>query len=380
MLVPLSWLRDFAPFPTDDPAALGEVFDSLGMVVEGVQRVGEGLDGVIVAHVLDVGPHPNADKVRLCQVDTGAGEPLQIVCGAANVAAGQKVALATIGAVLPGDFEIARRKVRGEWSNGMICSAVELALGDESDGIMVLPDDLSPGTPFAEAMGIEGDVVYDLAIETNRPDALSVAGVARDAAAKLGLPFAIPEPPALSPGSGPEPALSVDAPDLCPIFTATVLTGVTVGPSPEWLARRLTLAGMRPINNLVDISNYVMLELGQPTHPYDLDKLPGGGLGVRRAEPGETLVTLDDTERELGRGDDCLITDATGAPVGIGGVMGGASSEIDASTTTVLLEAAWFRPMAIAWTAKRVRLRTEASVRFERGVDAGGVDRAVARF
>ena len=174
--------------------------------------------------------------------------------------------------------------------------------------------------------------------------------------------------------------LEVDAEDLAPRFTATVLEGVQVGPSPAWLARRLTLAGMRPISNLVDISNYVMLELGQPTHPYDLDRLPGGGLSVRRAQPGEKLVTLDGTERVVGEGDDCLICDAEGNAVGIAGVMGGASSEIDATTTTVLLEAAWFQSMAIARTAKRIGLRSEASARFERGVDHGGVDRAVARF
>jgi len=209
-----------------------------------------------------------------------------------------------------------------------------------------------------------------------------VAGVARDLAAHLGLPFSIPEPPALA-GTGADGGhpvtVVVESSDLCPEFTATVLTGVTIGPSPRWMAQRLTLAGMRPISNLVDVSNYVMLELGQPTHPYDLDRLPGRGFLVRRARDGETLVTLDDVERAVGT-DDCLICDAEGTGVGIAGIMGGASSEISPTTTTVVLEAAWFDPVAIARSSKRLGLRTEASVRFERGVDPEGVTRAVARF
>ncbi|PLS76548.1 MAG: phenylalanine--tRNA ligase subunit beta [Actinobacteria bacterium] len=381
MRVPLSWLRDFAPFE-GDPVALGETFDDLGMVVEGLERVGDGLDGVVVARVLDVRPHPKADRVRLTEVDAGDGQPRQVVCGAPNVAPGQLVALATIGALLPGDFEISRRKVRGEWSEGMICSARELGLGEDAEGIMVLPDGLGPGAPFAEAMGISADVVYDLAIEANRPDALCVVGVARDAAARLGLPFAIPDHPVLE---GPQPVaelatIAVQCPELCPRFTARVITGVRVGESPAWLVRRLALAGMRAISDVVDASNYVMLELGQPTHPYDLDLLPGAGLLVRRAEPGDTLVTLDGVTRRLGDGDDCLICDANGVPVGIGGIMGGASSEISPSTTRVLLEAAYFDRMTIARTSKRLGLRTEASARFERGCDPEGIERAVARF
>ena len=382
MRVPLSWLRDFAPFE-GGPAELAETLDDLGMVVEGMERVGEGLEDVVVARVLDVRPHPGADRVRLADVDAGDGRAVQVVCGAPNVAPGQLVALATVGAVLPGGFEIGRRKVRGEWSEGMICSSAELRLGDDRDGIMVLPEGLEAGARFGAAMGIEPDVVYDLAIEGNRPDAMSVAGVARDAAARLGIPFAIPDH---SPGEGEDPVtelatVAVEAPELCPRLTATVVTGVAVGPSEPWLARRLVLAGMRAINNVVDASNYVMVELGQPTHPYDLDLLPGRGLLVRKARPGEVLVTLDGVERRLGEGgDDCLICDATGVPVGVGGIMGGASSEISASTDDVLLEAAYFTPMAIARTSQRLGLRTEASARFERGCDPEGIERAAARF
>ena len=379
MRVPLSWLRDFAPFE-GDPVALGETFDDLGMVVEGIERIGEGLDRVVVARVVDIQPIKKADKIRKVQVDIGAGDPVQVVCGAWNFDVGAVVPFATVGAVLPGDFEITARKMRGVDSFGMICSAAELRLGEEAGGIMVLPDSLQPGTPVAEALGIEADVVYDLAIEGNRPDANCVAGVARDAAARHKLPFAVPQPTVARTGGAAPTTVVVESPDLCPRFTATAILGVTVGPSPDWVARRLTLAGMRPINNVVDASNYVMLELGQPTHPYDLDALPGHGLLVRAARPGEVVVTLDGVERRLGDGDDCLICDAESTPVGIGGIMGGASSEITDGTTRVLLEAAYFTPMAIARTSKRIGLRSEASARFERGCDPLGIDRSVARF
>ncbi|MCU1462652.1 MAG: pheT [Acidimicrobiales bacterium] len=380
MLVPLSWLRDFAPFDLD-PVELGEVFDNLGMVVEGMTRVGEGLDGVVVGRVVEIAAIAGADKIRRVVVDAGAPEPVEVVCGAWNFDVGDVVPLATVGTTLPGaDFQIGRRKMKGVTSNGMICSSRELALGDDHAGIMVLPGAMAAevGRPFAAAMGIESDVVYDLAIETNRPDAMSIAGVARDAAAKLGLPFSIPAPKVTATDAGGTATIVIESPDLCDRFGATIIPGVAVGPSPEWIARRLTRAGMRPINNVVDASNYVMLELGQPTHPYDLDRLPGRGLLVRAARKGETLATLDGVERRLGEGPqpDCLICDAEGTPVGIGGIMGGASSEISDGTSTVLLEAAHFERMAIARTSKRLGLRSEASARFERGVDPAGIERA----
>jgi phenylalanyl-tRNA synthetase beta chain len=376
--VPLSWLCDFAPFG-DDLDDLASSLSELGLVVEGVERVGEGLDGVIVARVVATRVHPDADKVQLVEVDAGDGPTRQIVCGAFNFGPGDLVPLATIGARLPNGMEIARRKVRGQWSEGMLCSPKELGLADDHAGIMIVEaEGAAPGMPLAEALGIQPDAVFDLDITPNRPDALSVAGVARDLAARYRLPFAIPDPPAL--GDGPSPAtVVVEAPDLSARFTGTVIRGITVGPSPRWLAGRLTLAGMRPISNVVDVSNYVMLELGQPNHAYDLDRLPGGGLLVRRGREGETIVTLDGIARHVGP-DDCLICDAEGTPVGVGGVMGGASSEISDATTTVLLESAWFRPDAIARTSKRLGLRSEASVRFERGVDPQGAARAAARF
>jgi phenylalanyl-tRNA synthetase beta chain len=385
----LSWLRDFAPFE-GDPSSLAETLDDLGLVVEGMKHVGQGLQDVVVARVLEITPITGADKIRQVMVDAGDGEPLSIVCGAWNFAVGDLVPLAPVGAVLPGDFAIAKRKMKGVTSNGMLCSGRELELTDDHDGIMILGPELAPGQRFVDALGIVTDVVYDIAVEANRPDAWCMAGVARDLAARLRLPFALPDPPepAHQPSSTLSPSVVLVDDDLCPRFTARVLTGVEVRPSPPLVARRLTLAGMRPINNVVDASNYVMLELGQPTHPYDFDRVPGHGFRVRAAVPGEKIVTLDGIERTLGDRAivpsddrrDCLICDADDVPLGIGGIMGGGSSEISDATTTVLLEAAYFTPMAIARTTKRLGLRSEASARFERGCDPEGIDRSVRRL
>jgi phenylalanyl-tRNA synthetase beta chain len=388
---PLSWLRDFAPFP-DDVGALVAALNDLGLVVEEVIRVGEGLEDVVVSRVLEVGAIDGADRIQRVLVDAGS-EPVEIVCGATNFSVGDRVPLAPVGAILPGGFEIGRRKMRGVVSNGMLCSARELELADDAEGLLILGDEApgEPGTQLTLALGVEPDTVFDLTIEGNRPDAWCMAGVARDLAARLHLPFALPEPPAPPSNGipvGEAASASVQAPELCPRLTVSVLTDIQVGPSPQWLARRLTLAGMRPINNVVDASNYVMLELGQPTHPYDVSRLPGPGLIVRRAEPGETIETLDGVTRSVGgpgrslgdSGEDCLICDAEDTPVGIAGIMGGASSEISEQTQGVLLEAAYFAPMAIAHSSKRMGLRTEASARFERGCDPWGIDRSVWRF
>ena len=382
MRVPLSWLRDFAPVERSAEELAGALSE-LGLVVEGMERLGEGLGDVVVAEVLATRPHPAADRVQLVDVTAGDGDVLQVVCGAFNFGAGDLVPLAPAGARLPGGVEIRERKVRGEWSEGMLCSGAELGLSEDANGILVLPEGLAAGMLLTDALGITPDVVFDLDVTPNRPDALSVLGVARDLAAKLKVPLAVPD--IADPVTGGEGVQRVDAavdvlsPELSPRFTGTLLTGITVGPSPGWMASRLTLAGMRPINNVVDVSNYVMLELGQPNHPYDLERLAGAGLLVRAAEDGESLITLDGVERRF-TAEDCLICDAESRPVGIGGIMGGASTEISESTRTVLLEAAYFSPMAIARTSKRLGLRTEASVRFERGVDPEGIGRAVARF
>jgi len=380
MKVLLSWLREFAPFE-GDPVALGEEMSDLGMAVEELDVIGEGLDGIVTAKVLATRPHPGADKVHLVDVDTGDGEALQIVCGAFNMQAGDVIPLATLGTTMPNGMEIARRKVRGEYSNGMLCSARELGLGDDHAGIWILPADLPLGVPINEALGVERDVLYDLEINPNRPDAMSIVGVARDLAARRGLPFTPPAPVVDEVPAERLPDVTVEIldSDLCGRFAARVIRGVTVGESDPVVARRLTLMGMRSINSVVDASNYVMLELGQPNHPYDLSRVTGPGFRVRRAKDGETLVTLDDVTRTF-IPEDLLICDASDTAIGIAGVMGGANTEIDESTTDVLLEMAWFLPIAIAKTSRRLRLSSEASTRFNKGTDPEVIDLAFARF
>lgn len=406
MRVPLSWLADFVDLP-EDWRDVARTLDDLGLVVEGTEEHGVGLEQVLVAEVLEIDAIPGADRIRRVLVDAGAG-PVQVVCGAWNFAEGDLVPLAPPGTLLPGGMRIERRTLRGVESNGMLCSARELGLGEDQSGLLVLGrqggaaagspgaprplgSGLRPGQTLAAALGEGPEVVLDVAVETNRPDALCVLGIARDLAARWRQPLREPAPPPPPFGSEPTAKLcSVEVldPDLCPRFTAWVLSGVRVQPSPPLVARRLRLAGMRAIDNVVDASNYVMLELGQPTHPYDLDRVGGRGLRVRAARPGEEVVTLDGQRRLLrarsvAPGDDrrdCVICDAEDRPIGIAGVMGGASSEIGPQTQRVLLEAAYFDPMAIARTSARLALRTEASVRFERGCDPEGIERSVRRL
>jgi phenylalanyl-tRNA synthetase beta chain len=389
MLAPLSWLCDYAPFAPLPVDYLVGALSDLGLVVEGTARVGDDLPGVVVAEILAIRTHPNAERIRLVDVDAGDGRPLQIACGAWNMSVGDLVPLATVGTQLPGFPEpITARPMRGELSNGMLCSPGEIGQPeiDGVDGLLILPPGLAAaGTPIADALG-GPDVVFDLDVSPNRPDALCMAGVSRDLAGALGLPWAwptgVPGPALGRAAADPtiaRPEVIVDDADLCPRFDGTTFAGIRVGPSPSWLARRLTLAGMRPINNVVDVSNYVMLDVGQPNHAYDLDRLGGRGLRVRRAQAGETLVTLDGVTRSFDPSD-LLICDATSVPVGVAGIMGGASSEISASTTIVLLEAAWFSPFAVSRTGTRLGLTSEARHRFERGVDTEVAARAAARF
>ncbi|MEX1217540.1 MAG: phenylalanine--tRNA ligase subunit beta [Acidimicrobiales bacterium] len=382
MKVLLSWLQEFAPFPSDDPVALGDVMSDLGMAVESIDRIGEGLDGVVTAKVLGLRKHPDADKIQLVDVDLGDGEALQICCGATNLSVGDIVPLATLGTTMPDGMEIARRKMRGEWSNGMLCSGRELALGEDHAGIYILDTQLALGVPILEVLGITPDVLFDLEINPNRPDAMSVAGVARDLAARLDLPFAIPSPnvdEVDGDGSG-VPTVEIIDPDLCGLFHLRVIRNIKVEPSPKWIADRLSALGMRPINNVVDASNYVMLELGQPTHTYDLAKVHDGALRVRWARDGEVITTLDGIDRTLTGGRDGVIANDSDIAVGIAGVMGGASTEISDETTTVLLECAWWQPMAIARSSKFLGLRSEASARFERGVDPALLGMATQRL
>ena len=380
MKVLLSWLQEFAPVD-GDPADIGDQLSALGLAIESMSVVGEGLDGIVVARVLEVGPHPDADRIQLVQVDAGDGEALQICCGAFNMSVGDLVPLATLGTVMPDGMEIARRKMRGEWSNGMLCSPTEIAMGDDHDGILLLDGSLEVGRPLAEAMGLASDVLFDLEVNPNRPDAMSVAGVARDLAACQGVPFTLPSPNVAESGSDAAERLSVEIldPVLCGRFVARVLDGITIGSSPAWMANRLTSLGMRPINSVVDVSNYVMLELGQPSHTYDLDMVAGSAFRVRRALPGETLVTLDGVERTLTEADG-VVADAADTAIGIAGVMGGASTEIHDGTSSVALEMAWWDPMSIATSARRLGLRSEASARFEKGADPEVADLAMRRF
>ena len=386
MKVLLSWLKEFAPDIDGDPVEIGDTLSALGLAVEEMEQVGEIVDGVVLAKVLDLRPHPDADKIQLVDVDQGDGEALQVCCGAFNMSVGDLIPFATIGTVMPNGMEIAQRKLRGQMSNGMCCSAAELGLGDDAEGILILNDrvvgDAEPGMPLADALGLEVDVLWDLEVNANRPDALSVAGVARDLAAGLGVPFAYPDYDITTTAESVDDLLTVEILDstLCGRFVASVLRNVTIGTSPAWMANRLTALGMRPINSIVDISNYVMLELGQPNHTFDLATIPNGHLRVRRAVEGETLVTLDDIERTL-VANDGVITNGADEIISLAGVMGGATTEISDSTTDVLLEMAWWDPPTISRTVKRLNLPSEASTRFRRGADWGeNIDRAMRRF
>ncbi len=381
MKLTLSWLRDFVDVPDMEPERLVEVFESLGHEVEEWRALEASFRGVVVGRVLEVGPHPNADKVRLTRVDVGS-EELDIICGAWNFEAGAIVPVAVPGAALGEDFEITRREIRGVTSNGMICSEVELDLGEEADGIMVLDEDYPDaadrvGEAFEEVVGFP-DVWFELNITPNRPDCLSVYGVARDLASFFEVPLR-DHGIAVDPSGPPtDVTVRIEAPDMNPRFAGRQVRGITVGPSPHWMRMRLTHAGMRPISNVVDASNYAMVEFGHPTHAFDVDRL-GHEILVRMAEDGETIVTLDDQERHL-VGSDIVVTDGA-SPVAIGGVMGGASTEVHDDSTDVFIEAAYWNPPSVLMTSKRLKLRSEASARFERGADPSfcllGADRVV---
>jgi phenylalanyl-tRNA synthetase beta chain len=368
MRAPLSWLREFTPVEAP-PVEIADALNQLGLEVESVEAPGEEVHGVVVARILDVLPHPDADKIRLADVDFGSGTT-RVVCGAPNIHAGMVAPFATVGAKLPGGFEITRRKIRGVVSEGMLCSARELGLGDDHSGILELPDNTELGTDARTVLGLD-DVVFDLSITPNRPDAMGIVGVARELAAHFGLPLDVPEVELLPVVDAiGDVTVVVEAPGRCPRFVGRV-TGVTMGESPEWMQRRLRLAGMRPISNVVDVTNYVLLERCRPLHAFDLGRLAGRGIVVRLARDGEKMTTLDGVERAL-TSEDLLICDAQRAPQAIAGIMGGADSEVDDTTTEVLIESAHFEPSGIAKSSKRLGLRSEASARFERGIDPNG--------
>ncbi|MEW6473336.1 MAG: phenylalanine--tRNA ligase subunit beta [Actinomycetota bacterium] len=375
MKAPLSWLRDFAPIE-GSPLDLADRLNGIGLIVEGLHAPGRDIAGVRTVRVLAVEKHPDADRLALVDVDPGDGNAVRVVCGAHNYAAGDIVPWAPPGAELPGGFKLERRKIRGQVSEGMLCAPDELGLSDDHSGIMILPPDTVVGEDLRTVLGLD-DIVFDLEVTPNRPDAMSIAGVARDLAAALGVPFTLPEPVASGVIDLAPATLVVEALDRCPRYVAK--TGrVAVAPSPGWLTQRLTKAGMRPISNVVDVTNYVMLERGQPLHAFDLNLLGGRGIVVRMANQGEKITTLDDVERTLSAAD-LLICDAERAPQAIAGVMGAGNSEVSDATTEVLLESAYFTPDGILRTSKRLGLRTESSARFERGVDPSGTALAAER-
>ena len=380
MKVLRSWLAEFAPME-GPPEAIAEDLSDLGLAVEEMVTFGRAPDGIVVARVLGLRPHPDADRIQLVDVDPGDGEALQVCCGAFNMAVGDLVPLATVGTTMPNGMEIRRRRMRGELSEGMLCSPAELDMGTDGEGIMILPEDLRLGGDLTAALGVAGDVLFDLEVNPNRPDALSVAGVARDLAARRGVPFILPEPrvETSGPPASAEASVEILAPDLCGRFSLRVLRNTSAAGTPPRLASRLLALGMRPVNFVVDVSNYVMLEIGQPSHAFDARRVPGGVLRVRRASEGEQVETLDGVVRTLSAGDG-VIADADDRAIGIAGVMGGASTEISEDTGTILLEAAWWNPPDIARTSRRLGLRSEASARFEAGTDTEIAAWALERF
>jgi phenylalanyl-tRNA synthetase beta chain len=365
MKVPLFWMRDYCN-PDVPIAELEHELTMTGTKVEAVHGHGVGaLEHFLVGRVLSANQHPDADRLTVCAVDVGDGDPRQIVCGAPNVAAGQIVAVAGAGAIMPDGTKLKRAKLRGVESNGMILAEDEVAIGPDHDGIMVLDAELQPGTPLADVLPIATEVL-ELEITPNRPDCLAIYGVAREVHAATGAPLSPPpwkNDPG-TPGDVPGVSIEVQDPELCPRFTARLYEDVQIGPSPEWLKARLTAAGMRPINNVVDITNFVMLASGQPMHAFDFDLVTGGRLVVRRALDGETMTTLDDVERTFDS-DMVIICDDDG-PTSIAGIMGGERSEVREETTRVLMEAATWNGPNIQRSSTRLALRSEASGRFEK--------------
>ncbi|MDD2763722.1 MAG: phenylalanine--tRNA ligase subunit beta [Opitutaceae bacterium] len=373
MKLSLNWLKSYVALdaPIDE---ITHAITFLGFEVEQVIRTGvPPLQHVVVGEVLAREQHPNADKLTVCTVDVGpAGGVKTIVCGAPNHRVGDRVPVALPGAVLPGDFKIKQSKIRGQLSDGMMCAPDELGLGGGHEGLLILDGRPPLGAPINEVLP-PGDVVFDVEITPNRPDGLSHLGMARELAAWFrrdlvyppvkfaGLPAGAPERRDLLGG------ISVEADEDCPLYTAHVISGVKIGPSPAWLQERLTAVGLRPINNVVDVGNYVMLETGQPVHAFDAKKIGGGRIVVRHARQGEKLVTLDGKDRVLS-GRMLVIADAA-KPLVIAGIMGGANAEVNDTTTDLVLEVAYFKPACIRWTSRQLGLSTDSSYRYERGVD-----------
>lgn len=375
MKILLSWLREFVPVEAA-PEDLADVLSLRGFAVDALTTLGGGISGVIVGEVRAMREHPNADSLMLVRVADGTGER-DIVCGARNYVVGDRIPLAAPGARLPGGIEIGARTVRGETSDGMLCSARELGIAEDHSGILLLDRDAPLGADVVSTLALQ-DVLFELDVTPNRPDALSVVGIAREVAAAYGLPLTIPSVDLREDGPPVATLASVEVVDArgCPRYLARVIEGVRVGPSPWWMRRRLLACGVRPISNVVDVTNHVLLERGHPLHAFDLDTLAGSRIVVRKPKRGETITTLDGAVRALAT-TDVAICDASG-PVAVAGVMGGADSEVTDATTRILLESAYFDPLRIRPTANRLGMRSEASVRFERGADPDVVPDAAA--
>ncbi|MHB8155953.1 MAG: phenylalanine--tRNA ligase subunit beta [Desulfocucumaceae bacterium] len=383
MRVSLKWLRQYVNI-TLPPDELAERLTMAGLAVEAIERPGKDIEKVFTGKILKISPHPNADRLTICQVTLGEGESLDIVTGATNVREGHVIPVAVEGARLAGGLVIKKSKLRGVESRGMLCSGQELGLDtsimppDQAHGIMLLDQDTPLGLDIKGVIGLD-DVILELELTPNRGDCLSMVGVAREVAALTGEKMRLPETAAAGSGQGIEglAAIDISDPGLCGRYVARLFRNIKVGPSPAWMQERLRAAGVRPISNLVDITNYVMMELGQPLHAFDYDTLREGHIIVRRAAKDETLLTLDGSERKLS--EDMLIIADPGGPVAIAGVMGGLTTEVTGKTVNVLLESAYFNPISIRRTAKVLGMRSEASSRFEKGVDLTGCLRAADR-
>ncbi|MEV5026040.1 phenylalanine--tRNA ligase subunit beta [Paenibacillus sp. LPE1-1-1.1] len=387
MNVSYKWLNEYIDLSGFTGEELAEKMTRGGIEIDVVESRNKGVNGVVAGYVKSKEKHPDADKLNVCKVDVGTGEELQIVCGAKNVDAGQLVPVAVIGAVLPGDFKIKRAKLRGVESQGMICSAKELGLNEkllpkeQQEGILVLPAATKIGTPIGEVLGID-DEVLELDLTPNRSDCLSMLGVAYEIGALTGREVRLPSANInhTTVRADSLVSVSISAPEHCSHYSARYIKGVKIGESPLWLQNRLIAAGIRPISNVVDVTNFVMLEYGQPLHAFDADRLPGGRIDVRLAKAGETLVTLDDQERKL-EPHMLVITDGQ-QPIALAGVMGGASTEVTGETVNILLESAKFDGGTVRKTSRQLGLRSESSIRFEKEVDPARVipalDRAAA--
>jgi phenylalanyl-tRNA synthetase beta chain len=378
MLVSLEWLREYVDFALT-PMELAEKLTMVGLeVAEMTTRSAKGLDKVVVGKIVSRKQHPNADKLSLCEVDIGTGENLSIVCGAPNSREGMLSSLALVGAELPSGIKIEPVTVRGVTSHGMLCSEKELNIGSDASGIMDLPAEFKPGTPLAEALGLD-DIIMNIELTPNRSDCLSIFGIAREVSAITGNPLKKPkiEFQESSTQASSLTSVTINDPDLCPRYAARLVLGVKIGPSPYWMRRRLESMGLRSISNVVDVTNYVLMELGHPLHAFDFDNLNEKRIIVRRAKLGEKMTTLDEQERELDN-DMLVIADAKGA-VAVAGVMGGSGSDVTENSTNILIESAYFDPVSISKTSKALGMHTEASHRFERGTDIEGLITALNR-